>query len=299
MDVDDESLGVWIKQQKKRKNISVSKKEPTKIFKCEKCEVICKGRIALSDHMESHVQIIRFECEVCEIIFPNQNELAEHSRKTHMMVNSFQCSRCEEVFENNQKLKEHAAVHTNNVSYKCDKCDISFKECADFDKHKMKHRAEMDVTEVSCSKCDKIYTNMSKLRRHDWRSHRKIDCNICGKALQSRQHISEHRQTEHGMFRKLKCKFYPDCIDEKECFFTHEDGTDNNNAQSVQIKTKYCPSGEACKNQSCEYSEQNHKNTRDILCRFQTKCNRSDCIFKHDIEKSSFLGDCGKNLNTK
>ena len=297
MDVDEESQGVWIRQQKKRKNMSVSNKEPIRIYKCERCETICKGRKDMSEHMKSHIEIKSFECEKCESICINQNELTEHIRQTHITEKSYQCNKCEEVFSDNHKLREHVKVHTKNVVYKCEKCDISFEECADLEKHEIKHKAEIEITEVSCSKCDRCYTNMSKLRRHDWRSHRKIDCNICGEALPSRQHISEHRQAAHGMFRKLKCKFYPDCIDETECFFTHENGTENKNAQIVEIQTKYCPSGEACENQSCEYSEQNHRNTRDILCRFQTRCSRSDCRFKH--EKSSFLGDCMKNLKTK
>ena len=296
MDVDDDSLGVWVKQQKKRKNISVSYKKPINNFVCEKCKVICQGRKDMSEHMKNHMQIKSFACDKCERTYPNQNELAEHCKQTHMTLKNFHCDKCEEVFEDSPKLMEHMKVHTENVAYECDKCDISFKEWSDLDKHEMKHKAEMKITEVSCSKCDKRYTNMSKLRRHDWRSHRRIDCNICGEALQSRQHISEHRRTEHGMFRKLKCKFYPDCIDETECFFTHEEGTED--AQSVQIKTKYCPSGEACENQSCEYSEQNHKNINDILCRFQNKCIRADCRFKHKVEPS-FLGVCEKNLKTK
>ena len=67
------------------------------------------------------------------------------------------------------KLREHVKVHTMNVVYKCEKYDISFKECADFEKHEMNHKAEIEIAKVSCSKCDRCYTNMSKLRRHDWR----------------------------------------------------------------------------------------------------------------------------------
>ena len=103
--------------------------------------------------------------------------------------------------------------------------------------------------EVQCNKCDEIYSDMSKLRRHDWRTHRNIECNICGKNLKSRQEIGEHRKTEHKMDKKIKCKFYPDCIDGNECFFIH--GAEL--AENVQKRSKYCPSGETRRNQSCEY----------------------------------------------
>ena len=76
---------------------------------------------------------------------------------------------------------------------------------------------------------------MSKLRRHDWRSHRQIDCNICGENLQSRQEISGHRKSVHQMYRKLKCRFYPDCIDDNKCLFEHEDESDSKSSENEQI----------------------------------------------------------------
>ena len=40
-----------------------------------------------------------------------------------------------------------------------------------------------------CEKCDKEYLNLSKLRRHDWRCHKQIECNMCGeKTKQKKQY---------------------------------------------------------------------------------------------------------------
>ena len=230
MDVDDESLGVWIKQQKKRKNMSVSSIK-MKNFECEKCKFVCKGRKELAQHMKSHTQARSYTCDKCENEYQSQVNLTEHIRQIHTL--EIKCSKCEDIFENESKLKEHVLIHRDYASYKCEKCDIIFEEKREFNKHKMTHSAEKEVSEVSCNLCDKIYCNMSKLRRHDWRSHRQVDCNICGETLQSRQLISEHRQEKHNIFRKLKCKFYPNCIDGSECFFIHEEDTETENAQSV------------------------------------------------------------------
>ena len=132
---------------------------------------------------------------------------------------------------------------------------------------------------------------MSKLRRHDWRSHRKVDCSICGELLQSRDQISNHRNIVHRMVRKIKCKFYPDCLDEDECFFVHEEA-------STQEKeaNNFCLEGENCQDQSCEFPEREHRGASNILCRFQSKCNNPACRYKHVIEKASFLGDCTQNF---
>ena len=62
---------------------------------------------------------------------------------------------------------------------------------------------------------------MNKLRRHDWRNHREIECNICSEIIENRQQISEHRRTKHQMYRKIQCTFFPDCYDGDECFFEH------------------------------------------------------------------------------
>ena len=142
--------------------------------------------------------------------------------------------------------------------------------------HIQNHTIRTDKLTFSCNKCDKVYASMNKLRRHDWRSHREVECSICGKGLRSRDEISNHRKIEHNMFRKTKCKYFPNCIDEDECLFEHDN------------ESKYCPKGSSCDDQSCVFSEVNHVNMPNMLCRFQAKCNRSECMYKHIRERSSF-----------
>ena len=112
-----------------------------------------------------------------------------------------------------------------------------------------------------------MYGSMIKLRRHDWRSHREVECNICGEILESRQNISCHRKTKHEIKTIQKCKFFPGCIDEEECFFKHE--------------------------------EDEVQKSRNVLCRFQVNCNRLRCSFKHNGERKAFLGVGCTNLKEK
>ena len=125
---------------------------------------------------------------------------------------------------------------------------------------------------------------MSKLRRHDWRSHREVSCNICDEAIKSRQDISNHREIKHNMFRKALCKFYPDCLDADECFFSHDEST-------TVRPSPLCPRGDACSDQTCKYSDSNLINMKNILCKFQAYCNRRECGFLHTAERKSFLGE--------
>ena len=135
---------------------------------------------------------------------------------------------------------------------------------------------------------------MSKLRRHDWRSHREVNCNICGEMLNSRQSISGHRQAKHQMNKIAICKYYPECIDEDECFFKHEEQN-----EEIDKNRMFCTEGEECSNQSCTKSEAYHKNTKNFLCRFQENCNKLKCSFKHTIERKAFLGVGSLNSKEK
>ena len=138
-----------------------------------------------------------------------------------------------------------------------------------------------------CKKHTKSYENMGKLRRHDWRSHREIECTICRKTLQNREKISDHRKLEHRMFKKSKCRFFPNCIDEDECFFEY----DNNFVGDKEGERKliYCPEEMNCNDQGCE-AKHNNKN---VMCVFQIidftiEHLNKDVVLSYDILLTSY-----------
>ena len=122
---------------------------------------------------------------------------------------------------------------------------------------------------------------MRKLRRHDWRTHRNIECTICSEILESRQEITKHRQSVHKMFRKLTCRYYPECYDEEECLFEHVENSEN--------KPNGCPNGQNCTDQECQYTEKEHIYLQSMFCKFKEKCNRSSCAYQHLAVRNSFL----------
>ena len=70
------------------------------------------------------------------------------------------------------------------------------------------------------------------------------------------------------------------------------------NAQN-RTQSQFCKEGNQCQNQACEYDESRHKNMNEMLCRFQSRCDRSECTFKHIMERSAFLGNCTPNYKRK
>ena len=70
---------------------------------------------------------------------------------------------------------------------------------------------------------------------------------------------------------------------------------DNRNSRIIN----FCERGDSCMDQSCEFSEAKHIKIRGIDCRFQEKCNRLNCIFKHNTEMKTFLGAGLRNAKGK
>ena len=85
----------------------------------------------------------------------------------------------------------------------------------------------------------------------------------------------------------------------KNVFFQHDEESNNEDKESVKKKSKFCQEGENCRNQSCEYTEEKHIQMKHVMCRFQSKCNRAECAFKHVVERAAFLEICTQNSKPK
>ena len=230
----------------------------------------------LKEHKKSHEKYALLKCDKCEKTFANQEGLRYHVHN-HSQNKTFNCKECDRTFKNRKDLKEHESTHGSDKAVTCDQCEESFSDHEGLLNHAMVHLTVQSITQnLQCSKCEKVYGNMSKLRRHDWRNHRQIECNICGEILESRQAISNHRKESHNIFRRMKCKYFPNCIDQEECFFIHEDES-NQEADEIR-QNRYCPESEKCQDQSCKYDESKHQNLNAILY-FQSKCNKSNCMY--------------------
>ena len=90
-----------------------------------------------------------------------------------------------------------------------------------------------------------------------------------------------HRQSKHRMFRKISCRFFPECHDEEECLYEH----------ITEPVPTGCPNGQQCSDQECSFSEKEHKSLSNVFCRFKTQCNRTGCQYKHSSARQAFLGE--------
>ena len=291
---------------KEQSNLRIHMKVHNKLirFECSVCKTAFKTKLEIKQHEAEHRFKKRDKFDMCENNLQDAQNIKEHQQeharefgvweqsekyvtnKTRLKeqadkfhVKEFRCEQCSKIFAKEQGLIKHKESHEQKLDFVCTECGKAFCDNSGLVEHMQYH----EVMEHKCEKCDKVYTEMRKLRRHDWRSHRSIECTICSEILENRQEISQHRQNIHRMFRKMTCKYYPDCLDGDECLFEHISNQEN-------IK-EGCPNGQACKDQECVFNEKEHINPiRDGLCKFQEKCNRIFCSYKHIFPRKSFLG---------
>ena len=107
-----------------------------------------------------------------------------------------------------RKDKVEDSSDNRNKVYSCQQCEKTFMTKMKLKEHVQVHEKIQDKVQLDCNKCEKVYGNICKLRRHDWRCHRMVECIICGEMLESRQKISNHRQIKHQIHTIARCRFF-------------------------------------------------------------------------------------------
>ena len=290
MSVEEGDFQSWRKQKSFRKTKQNRETNGQSAYFCVICKLRYKTKSELEKHIKScHGAKAMNKCEECNVVFTEKEELEKHMKSHHKNEINYECNECQLIYKTNSELDNHIrSLHVGReetkeveeLRFSCQTCDQGFKEEEQLKHHSINVHADKVFT---CQKCDKPYISMTLLRRHDWRSHREIECNLCGETIKCRQEIKSHRQTKHQMFKKVFCKYFPECLDGDECFFEHE----KDNSVTEHNASSYCPNGEKCSDQSCKYTEKRHISS--VLCKFQASCNRLNCQFKHSVARKAFL----------
>ena len=110
-----------------------------------------------------------FNCEVCGAAFSRRSALI-----THGLANKVSCSECTQVFCNTKKLNEHIKIH-HQTKFECDYCENVFQ------KNWMLARHKRGAFQAPCEICYQKFCSSTILKSHMMRSHKSVDCNICGK----------------------------------------------------------------------------------------------------------------------
>ena len=131
-----EALDYWILVQKLKitsDQKKSNKKSKIKPFACEICGVGC----STSSNLKRHINSIH-----SEFIEPEEKQNLQISNAQRETQDAFQCEVCSSEFPYESQLKRHFVVHTEELSFACESCDVYFGTSYHFDEHIRKKHSD-------------------------------------------------------------------------------------------------------------------------------------------------------------
>lgn len=157
-----------------------------------------------SESMSKYNRYVRktYNCNICPETFTKFNDLIAHDMTIHTdLPKKFCCEKCGKLFLNNERLITHEAIHREKL-FECKLCQKKFTHQKTLDAHlnvhiglytcekcgykasnmynlKVHESAHSLVKEHCCKECEKYFSTLSSLRRHDRLVHKKLVMFCC------------------------------------------------------------------------------------------------------------------------
>ncbi|XP_035902598.1 zinc finger protein 676-like isoform X1 [Anopheles stephensi] len=166
-------------------------------YRCAKCDnkVINSTRV-LREHLRQHAAGLAIKCVYCEKRFATLADCRHHEERTHVQ---------EKHVDELQEAKIQSEIHDTKVivtdgqkRFQCKSCDRSYTMLSTLRRHQNVHSLE---NKFECKYCGKVYHKSSSLETHEKRNHdgnSPYDCNVCGKRFKESSKLIEHRRTHSG-----------------------------------------------------------------------------------------------------
>ena len=183
--------------------------EGRKDHKCESC----KKSFSQKKHMRHHIREVHegrkdYKCESCGKLWSQKGSLNVHIRRVHNGEKE-QCFICKNLFSTKGSMMNHIKmVHEGIKDFKCRKCDKSFFQPADLNKHNtaIHEKAHSDL--FKCDKCKRTFSIKGNLVYHVTVIHKKENvptCKKCGFVYGSKTDLGKHMRQDH-LLKKVKIK---------------------------------------------------------------------------------------------
>ena len=125
---------IWAKKRHIEEHV-----KSTVSIKCKICEIPCRTKYQLKEHMQSSHTNNIFVCVYCDDIFLKQCNLNRHKKK-HTNTNKFKCDKCVKGYHFSSLLKFHMEqVHDKIINHTCDICKKGFYSKGGFNRHMKIH----------------------------------------------------------------------------------------------------------------------------------------------------------------
>ncbi|XP_022818934.1 zinc finger protein 260-like isoform X5 [Spodoptera litura] len=182
------------------------------------------------------LDITYLNCAICDTDITHLDDLishlkSEHNKPMYLDVKSqilpfrfdtpqLKCAICSTEFVAFKLLQEHMNMHFGN--YICEICGAGFVT----DRLKISHVRRHASGEYKCKQCDKTFTNDTRRREHEKRTHLGISkrnkCNYCAEKFVDYWKKVNHMVQEHGMPPVvLKCSACDRTFSNQRALSTH------------------------------------------------------------------------------
>ena len=123
------------------------------------------------------------------------------SAEEPMVELSFVCVTCHKHFDSKTGLQRHIfLVHKKNTvkAHQCDQCDKSYTSVYNLRRHQKEDH--LGIYRHVCVICAKGFTNLSEYKGHLVKhgATKEFNCNLCGRSFSFKRHLKFHLAKVHG-----------------------------------------------------------------------------------------------------
>ncbi|XP_055377808.1 zinc finger protein 91-like [Condylostylus longicornis] len=128
---------------------------------CNVCGVTFKRADHLKMHMYGvHLDHKPFPCEQCEKSFPTAWQRNTHVKKYHSAEKKkYKCQVCPNEYASSNALKRHNMIHTGELKYNCDICELKFPKIFLLEEHLKTHEIDENLRQESINE---VYMEIAK-----------------------------------------------------------------------------------------------------------------------------------------